>query len=56
MNTSDTVVSLYRVIMINDREFIFSSPRFCCLPLYWLVRALHCLYRQRVIYWLMSEL
>lgn len=28
MNTSDTVVSLYRVILINDREFIFLFPVF----------------------------
>lgn len=56
MNTSDTVVSLYRVIMINDREFIFSFPRFSLCPCIDLYRALHCLYRQRVIYWLISEL
>lgn len=56
MNTDDAVVSLYRVIMINDREFIFSFPRFrLCLDI-GLYRALHCLYRQRVIYWLISEL
>ena len=32
MNTGDTVISIYRVILlyvISDREFIFSFPRFC---------------------------
>lgn len=52
----NTVVSLYMVILINDREFIFLFPVFSLCPCIGLYRALHCLYRQRVLYWLMSEL
>lgn len=59
MNTGDTVLLLYRVILlyvISEREFLFSFPRFSLCPCIGLYRALHCLYRQRVIYWLISEL
>lgn len=59
MFTGDTVLLLYTVIILYrviDREFIFSFPRFCLCPCIGLYRALHCLYRQRVIYWLISEL
>ena len=59
MNTDDTVLSIYRVIliyMVSEREFLFSFPRFHSLQLYWLVSCFALPYRQRVIYWLMSEL
>ena len=59
MFTDTTVLSLYRVILLYrviDREFIFLFPVFTLCPCIGLYRALHCLYRQRVIYWLMSEL
>nr|DAS91839.1 MAG TPA: hypothetical protein [Caudoviricetes sp.] len=44
----------YIGLLIGNLFFLFPVFTLCrCIGLY---RALHCLYRQRVIYWLMSEL